>query len=1265
MDKKLFQGAGGGPTTTSDNLRSEDIVEFALAVSEGPIRGLSQGAKSFYVGETPLITPDGHRSFDKFAIGVHPGYPEGSAKMLNLKLGGSSSNFMVGVGLAQNVPVIRVTEGQLRGTIYELEVRLVVNRLVLNDDEGGTANNTAEFKIECKPAQAANDKWTMFDPNYDDSPEERFWGDTMLDPDDLQRLQDALIAKRVAMASTKLTVRGKTSSPYVKEFKVSVPKLENDDWMIRVTKLSPDNDEKNVVDLSWESYQATDKTARAYPNTAIVHGLGVANGQFSSLPEFGGVYDGLLVRVPSNYNPDTRTYDEGTPWNGSFKLAWTNNPAWILYDLIVNERYGLARHRRYIDANRFTFYQAAKWCDDLVPIAGKTEKRPRYTFNLEIKESRPGMELLNYVAGSFNALVWDDLQGQINLRVDKDDPAVQMFSPENVTEEGFSYTFTDITGRANDLSVSFINPDLDWNEDRRRIPNVTTNEAHIERFGRIPLDFIAVGCTNFDEALAKAQVRLISAQTETTMVSFTTARQGFMLSLYDIILVADPYMGWSQSGRLTTYDNEWMNFRDPIYIETMGSYVVKVQSASGIIEVTATPESIGHVNRLRLNSPLPDNLPRYTVFTIEGTNSQFGYAKPFRVMNVSEVDGSPYLYAVNAIEVNRNKYVQVGGEETQIGAEFDYSTKAPFLPTTPSRFTAYSGDEQLLVMSTGEIVARILAQWDKPFSSIVSEYVLQYRLVESSDVDWETIRTKDTRVYISPVKSGEKYTIRVAAVNGEGRQSPWATIASHTVIGKTKVPTAPATLTATGDVFQNKLDWTFGLNPAPDLAKTEIWASATNDVTKAVKLSDLSFPTNSWVHLGLDMNVTFNYWARNQDTSGNYSPWSNMATATTTKDANRILGILTDQLTLSQLHATLKAPINAVGPLGIQVNGIAADLSTETQARKDAVTAEVSNRTTALAALDSGLQSYVQNYTYAKATQDSTNASTLSTLRSEFASADTTKYNAAVSYVQGYAYTKAATDSAIAGQVNTVSARLNGFNGGQVTIESAMTANANAITGLQGQYTLKIQAGKYVAGFGVAVNGSGTSSFIIQANTFGVGIPGYGDVYPFVVGTVNGQAVVGINGALVIDGTLTVKRANIETAAVDTLRIAGNAVTVPVFINGFGGASNVTVNTGDVWLASVTATFADAVTLAIFCDWQSQMPWSQGSDSGVKVKVNGTVLLASSDSAIGNLTQTHSASAKAVLGAGTYTFELYYYNPWYQGQSNVGNWSMLVLGVMR
>ena len=907
----LFKGAGGPekPTTTADNLKSEDVVEFALAVSEGPIRGLHRGAKDFFVGDTPLVNENDARNFDKFAIGVHPGYPEGAALPLDLKLGGVTSNMAVGVNLIQNIAVVRQVLSASRNTIDQLEVRVYISRLLNATSDGSTLNETARFTLEYKAS--SDDMWLPFVGN-----------------------------------DRNVTVFGKTTVGVLKEFRKDVPRLPDADWQIRMMKTSPDNDDHIIVDMTWESIQFTNKEKLTYPNTAIVHGLGVANGQFSSIPEFSGVYDGLVIRVPTNYNPDLRTYDDTFPWDGSFKFAWTNNPAWILFDLITNTRYGMAAHRRYIDANRFKFYEAARWCDEPVNEGLGPAKRPRYTYNDVLIEPRPAMEMLQYVAGSFNALIWDDLQGQIHLRVDKDDPAVQLFTPENVVDSGggntFSYTFTDSSVRANDVSVTFTNPDLDWAEDRRRIENVTTSEADIEKYGRIPMDFIAVGCTNASEAVAKAQVRLLSALTETTMVTFTTSRQGALLNLYDVILVSDPDMGWSLSGRVSTYDKDFVNFRDSIYMETIKEYTMKLQAQDGIIEVKVRPEQIGHVKRLVLvNKDMPANLPKLCVFTLE-EDGGLGFAKPFRVLTLEEVDGSPYLYSVTALEINRNKYV-LSEEGTPI-TEPTYGFQQPFLPGQPTNFRALSGDEQLLVMPTGEVVSRILCTWRKPFSSIVKGYELQYKLV--GDETWESVLTNQTEQYISPIKPGAHYTMRVASIDPQDQRGTWVTINDYLAIGKAVKPPPLASFIALPGIFQNTLKW--GFSSAPDTKKTEVWASTSPNLTSAFLLADLSFPTNNWVHMGLGLGVTIYYWGRVQDTSGNYSEFSQRTAATTETQPGPILEILKGQITETELYGHLKDRIDLVDANSSVTGSVAARLAAEASARDAAILVEAQNRAQAL-----------------------------------------------------------------------------------------------------------------------------------------------------------------------------------------------------------------------------------------------------------------------------------------------------------------------------
>lgn len=875
MSDMIGSGGGGGkPTNTPDNLFSEDVIECLLAISEGPIEGLEKGAQSFYVGTTPLVASDGTtKNFEKFAIGVHPGYPEGEARPFKAHLGGVSSSTSVGVSLLQNTAVTRQTQSVLRGQIDQLEVRIVFSRLLKTTDKG-TFAATARFTVEYKLSSSST--WMDFYSQH------------------------------------VIEITGKTTSGYVKEFVKEVSRDVTEDWEIRVTKLSEDNNDEIIVDMVFDTFQSVSKEETTFPDTALVHILGTANGQFSSLPDFSGIYKGRLLSIPTNYNPVAKTYDETTPWNGTFKQAWTDNPAWVLYDLIMNTRYGLAAFRPYINTDRYAFYSASKWCDEQVGSG-----RPRFTFNDLIQEPRQALEQLSYVAGSFNALCLDDGNGTIHLLVDKDDPAVMLFTPENVMDDGtggFSYTYTDITVRANDFTVAFINPDLDWNEDRRRIPNVTTNEANILKYGRIPMEFIAVGCTNAEEAVHKAAVRLASSLTETTMVSFTTARQGQLLNIFDVILIADPTMGWSQSGRVSSHDGAHMYFRDQIYIEEVKEYVVKVQTLTGVVEVHVMPEHTGFVNRFSLVDPFPSNAPSFASFTLEETGP-FGLAKPFRVTSVQELaEGDGYTYSITASEINRNKYVDA--DNILDLPAYQYSFRDPLLVPVPLNFTVESGNNQLLLMESGEIITRLLASWQRPRGSRITGYEVQYKA--SDDENWFDVnRTSSEQMYFTEVITGVDYDVRIRSIAPFGAKSQWLTVENHTVIGKTEPP--PDVLAFTLVI---KADGTRAFNfstsgQPPDVvvgggyrikyrsAETDLAWSAMTPLHEGV-LKSSPYETNT------PRDAIYDFGIKAVDSSGNESTTALMINDIIVGDADFLdakAGTATNSDAMNQLIAKLNAKI--------------------------------------------------------------------------------------------------------------------------------------------------------------------------------------------------------------------------------------------------------------------------------------------------------------------------------------------------------------------
>lgn len=630
------KGGGGGsappPTKTPDNLRSKDTVEVVLAIGEGPMFGLPRGAKDFKVGDTQLQNDSGEFNFKSFILNWFPGNP--SPSPIIPVLGGQGGNAAVNVPLETNISVTRQTTIP---NIDSIDVRIAVARLLESKDTG-TFNATAKFKIEYKLTTSPT--WNL-------------------------------------LYGSVITISGKTTSNYIKEFTIVVPRTTTN-WDVRVTKISPANTEEYYCDLTWESYQETISTAKYYPNTACIHLVGEASDQFSSIPSWSGLYRGLIMKVPTNYDPITRVYSG--IWDGSWKLAWCNNPAWCLYDFVMNDRYGMRSYYPDVNLDKYDVYDAAKWCDEPVPN-GMGGFQPRYTFNAYISEPREGKELARYIAGSFNATFFDDLNGKAFLRVDKDDPAAFIFGEENTLEGGFEYTYTDITSRYNDITVTFLNPALNWQEDRRRV----FDQAKIDKHGRIPYDFIAVGCTNEREARRKAWYKLITSNTETCIVTFSTNRLGGFVNPFDVILISDPDMGYGITGRFKSVSSDRFSvtLRDPIYLEVGVPYDLTVMLDDGSkYKINIIDIEPGYNTELNFGTALPENLADRAFFTLESPGV-IGLPRPFRVTKVEEKDGSPDNFMIEAIAINRNKWYDTDNI-TDTGV-IDYSAlPSPFDPPGPT-----------------------------------------------------------------------------------------------------------------------------------------------------------------------------------------------------------------------------------------------------------------------------------------------------------------------------------------------------------------------------------------------------------------------------------------------------------------------------------------------------------------------------------------------------------------------------------------------------
>lgn len=723
-----------------DTLFSVDVVEFTLGLCEGPIAGLKDGSKTFYLNDTPLKSRSGATNFDPMELHVYHG--EDNPSQVKQELGqGSTSTYQVGVNLDRGNGVVRTTPTTLRGQIDVLEVRLNIAQLWGTTKKGETRVRTLEFKIEYR--QAGHSTWLSF------------------------------------FSTTVKKLKGKTQTGTIREYRKSVPRTDND-WEIRVTFVNPatvTSGEQTHANLVWESYQLITQDYKKYPNLAVARALVQASDQISSIPAMTGVYNAKIVKVPSNYDPRLRYYNG--VWNGTFKQAHTNNPAWILYDLLDNAEYGARYYIPDLQLDRFSFYEAAQWCDELVPRpAGGYQ--PRWTYSERIDRTRSLTDTVQYIMGIFGGVLVEDVTGGYSLAVDRPGTVAEIFGPESIVgDEGFQYQRSVSTERVNDIVIDFNNADIGWQQDARRV----YDQGLIDANGRVFQRVVAIGCNNVYEAQRRAQRRIVQANTETTMVSFQVARRGINLDLFQLIGIVDPIMGWGLSGRIKSISGSTIYLRDPLYLPVDTPLQMGVQTPTGLQTVTVQTSQLNTLE-LQIQSGTLSGLPQYAQFAI--TSNEVGLVKPFRILSIDADPDNSELISITALEHNTNKYSDV--DNMTSSETVDYSYEGQEFPNPPVIQEVSSGTEHLYVQSDGRIGSRIYLRWEAAAGSIAREYEVQYELEDGGVT--QTLRTRNTDIYLEGVQDAGTYEIQVFAVNRLGRMSQGSTLVTHTVQGKTLAPDA-------------------------------------------------------------------------------------------------------------------------------------------------------------------------------------------------------------------------------------------------------------------------------------------------------------------------------------------------------------------------------------------------------------------------------------------------------------------------------------------
>lgn len=642
--KTLFSGGGGGasyPTIIKDNLISGDYLEALLGICEGPIEGLVDSGKSFYIDSTPLVSSSGSKNYVNYQLDLYRGDPA-TSKPIELVLGseapisvGSSNLNLTGYASDPNdpdhpydspdynkedLPRAKIVEISGFGKYDYIDFRLQLGQLLHTTANGDQLNATFSFNVKWQYVGATD------------------WVDLGI-----------------------LSVTGKTTSGFFKDYRIWFPEFDSEDRPNVRLRFVCTMDKPSTQGVQYNAQIAgisVGNSSRKYTfdNTACVKFLTKASDRLSGTPELWGVYNLAIISIPSNYDGHKHTYDGD--WDGLFKKGWTNNPAWILYDLLTNSRYGMGSFYKF-DVDKMDFYDAAQFCDELVDD-GNGNFVPRYTWNGLIDQQKMGREVVMDVAASFNATLFEDNSGAVRLKIPRDDDAaVHIFTPSNVVDGLFNYSYTDPSMWYNSVSVTFINEAEDWIQDQR----VVEDEAAIAKYGKNEVSSNLIGCTSVQEAVRKAWYALLTYTTETLSVNFVTTREGLNCNIGDVILISDPDMNSGQSGRLTSVSEDRLTayLRDDTFIESaiVGggiNYFCDFQVGDKIISYEVIPDGVGYVKSLKFSVPLDDRIGQYTVYTIRTSElTDAGNAKPYRVTSIKEVEGSPDKISIGATEINRLK----------------------------------------------------------------------------------------------------------------------------------------------------------------------------------------------------------------------------------------------------------------------------------------------------------------------------------------------------------------------------------------------------------------------------------------------------------------------------------------------------------------------------------------------------------------------------------------------------------------------------------
>ncbi|WP_220132869.1 TipJ family phage tail tip protein [Citrobacter freundii] len=826
---KVLKGRKGGssssrtPTEQPDDLQSVAKAKILVALGEGEFAGQLTG-KDIYLDGTALENADGSQNFS----GVTWEFRAGTQAQKYIQgIPGTENEISVGTEISSATAWTRTfTNTQLSA----VRLRLKWPSLFKQEDDGDLVGYSVNYAIDL---QTDGGTWQ-----------------TVLNT----------------------SVTGKTTSGYERSHRIDLPQAGST-WTIRLRKITSDANSAKIGDtMTLQSFTEVIDAKLRYPNTALLY-IEFDSSQFNgSIPQISCEPRGRVIRVPDTYDPETRTYS-GT-WTGAFKWAWTDNPAWIFYDLVVSDRFGLGHRLTAANIDKWTLYQVAQYCDQMVPDGkGGNGTEPRYTCNVYVQERNDAYTVLRDFAAIFRGMTYwggDQIVALADMPRDVD----YAYTRANVIDGRFTYSSSTTKTRYTTALVSWSDPDNAYADAMEPV----FEQPLVARYGFNQLEMTAIGCTRQSEANRKGRWGILTNNKD-RVVSFDVGLDGNIPQPGYIIAVSDELLsGKVMGGRISAVNGRVIKLDRAADAAAGDRLILNLPSGAS---QSRTIQAINGES-VTVTTAYSETPQAEAVWVVESDEL---YAQQYRVVSVSDNDDG--TFSITGAWHDPDKYARI-----DTGAIIDQRPVSVIPPGNQSPpanivISSFSVVQQNISVETMRV------SWDQAQNAIA--YEAQWR---RNDGNWVNVpRSSTTSFDVSGIYAG-RYLVRVRAINAAEISSGWGYSEEKTLTGKVGNPPKPVGFATTPINWGIRLNWGFPANTG-DTLKTEIQYTANSDFSNPLLLSDVPYPSAEYTQLGLKAGQEFWYRAQLVDRTGNESGWTDWVRGVSNANADDYLGDIADDFLTS------------------------------------------------------------------------------------------------------------------------------------------------------------------------------------------------------------------------------------------------------------------------------------------------------------------------------------------------------------------------------